>query len=414
MEFRNALRARLQHLSVAALCTLCLAIGFAAGSIHQVTAAQSMTEPPPEAQEAFSAFWQAYNLIQSEYIEVPPIETLVDGATKGLFDALNDQFSGYMPPDVFDMMNADLEGEIEGIGVVIRETEDRSAIEVVGLINGAPAQAAGILPGDIFVEVDGQSVLGMTQLELAIRVRGPAGTPVRIVMQRGEDRLEFTINRERIIIPNVETDILDGNIAYIRLNQFSATARTDLNNALAALDVNSRTGLIFDVRDNPGGLLSSAVEIASAFVREGTIIREIFGDGREQIYSANGSYANIEVPIVLLINEGSASASEILAGALQDGALATLIGETTFGKGTVQSWHDLVNGGGARITIARWITPSGRSIHENGVSPDIEVDWTPTSYDSPEDPQLDAAVAFLLNDPAGVIAAQQAAGMVAQ
>lgn len=414
MRFTNQLRERARHLSIAGLSAVCLAVGFAAGNFHGVTSAQGITSPPAEVEEAFAPFWQAFNLIQAEYIDDVPLDDLVNGAAEGLFEALEDEYSGYMAPDVFSLMNADLEGEIEGIGVVIREKEDGSAIEVVGLINGAPAQSAGILPGDIFVEVNGENVLGTTQLELAILVRGPAGTPVDIVMMRGEELIEFTIDRERIVIPNVESELLDENIAYVRLNQFTATARADLNAALEDLNVNERAGLIVDVRDNPGGLLSSAIEIASAFVEQGTIIQENFGDGREQIYEANGTYANIDVPIVLLINEGSASASEILAGVIQDGELGTLIGETTFGKGTVQSWHDLVNGGGARITIARWITPAGRSIQGNGVDPDILVAWTPQEYDPAEDPQLDAAISFLLGDEQGVIAAQQAAALTAQ
>jgi carboxyl-terminal processing protease len=339
--------------------------------------------------------WQVYNLIQSDYIDPVELDVLVDGAVTGMVEALGDQFSGYMDPHTYAFLNDDLEGEIEGIGVVIRTDEQTSEIEVVGVLDGAPAQAAGILPGDIFYEVNGTNVVGMSQLELAGEVRGPEGTDVTITMRRGDELVEFSITRARIVIPNVEAEVLDSGMGYIKLNQFSATARQDIDAALVDMDVNSLNGLILDFRDNPGGFLNSAVDVASAFIEEGTIVTEAFSDQDPRVFEATGDYANIDVPIVVLVNEGSASASELVAGAMQDSEVATIIGETTFGKGTVQTWHDLVNGGGVRLTIARWLTPNGQWIHENGIEPDIVVEWTPESYDDPNDLQLDAAVEFL-------------------
>jgi carboxyl-terminal processing protease len=339
--------------------------------------------------------WQVYNLIQSDYIDDVELSVLVDGATQGMVEALGDEFSGYMDPETYALLNDDLEGEIEGIGVVIRTVEETGAIEVVGVLEGAPAQQAGILPGDIFAEVNGQSVAGMTQLELATEVRGPEGTDVVITMERGDELIDFTITRARIVIPNVESEILEGEIGYLKLNQFSASARQDIDTALGEMDVNSLNGLVVDFRDNPGGLLNSAIDVASAFIEEGTIVTEAFGDDDEIVFDATGNYADVNVPIVVLVNEGSASASELVAGAMQDAGVATIIGETTFGKGTVQTWHELINGGGVRLTIARWLTPSGRWIHENGVVPDIEVEWTPESYEDEHDLQLQAALDFL-------------------
>ena len=190
--------------------------------------------------------------------------------------------------------------------------------------------------------------------------------------------------------------MLDGDLAYIRLNQFTADARADLDAALKSIDVNSRAGLIFDLRDNPGGLLTSAIDIASAFIESGTIVTEAYSSENQQVFEATGDYADIQVPIAVLVNEGSASASELLAGALQDRGIATVIGTQTFGKGTVQQWQELVNGGGLRLTVAKWLTPNGRWIHEQGITPDIRVEWTPTTYDpNADDPQLDAAEQFL-------------------
>ncbi|HLU09520.1 MAG TPA: S41 family peptidase, partial [Oceanobacillus sp.] len=292
-------------------------------------------------------------------------------------------------------LNDDLEGEIEGIGVVIRTIEETQEIEVVGVLDGAPAKAAGILPGDIFYAVNGTTVLGMSQLDLAGEVRGPEGTDVTITMRRGDELIDFTITRARIVIPNVESEVLEDQFGYIKLNQFSATARQDIDAALEAMDINNLNGLILDFRDNPGGYLNSAVDVASAFIPEGTIVTEAFSENDQRVFEATGDYAGVNVPIVVLVNEGSASASELVAGAMQDRGVATIIGMTTFGKGTVQTWHELVNGGGVRLTIARWLTPNGQWIHENGIEPDIEVEWVPESYDDPNDIQLDAAIEYL-------------------
>lgn len=395
MRNSNALGGRFHHLATVLVVVAVFAIGFALGNLNVIGAAQGNTSVPAEVVEAFAPMWQVYNLIQSDYIDTVELDDLVDGAAKGLVEALGDQFSGYMDPETYTLLNDDLEGEIEGIGVVIRTDEDTGAVEVVGVLNGAPAQDVGILPGDIFTEVNGKNVVGMSQLELATEVRGPEGTEVLITMQRGGELIDFTITRARIIIPNVESEVLDGEIGYLKLNQFSATARQDIDAALEAMRINSLNGLVVDFRDNPGGLLNSAIDVASAFIEEGTIVTESFSDDDEIVFDATGNYADVRVPIVVLVNEGSASASELVAGAMQDAGVATIIGETTFGKGTVQTWHELVNGGGVRLTIARWLTPSGRWIHENGVEPDITVEWTPVSYDDDQDLQLSAALEFL-------------------
>lgn len=397
MNIPNLSRGRLQHFSAALVVALIFFAGFALGNQYAVSRAQGdSTAPPPEAAEAFEPFWQVYNLIQSDYLNPVDTTTLVDGATKGMVDALGDPYSGYMNPEVYDLLNSDLSGEFNGIGVVIRTDEETGQIVVVGLIEGAPAQAAGMKPNDILIGVDDQDVSNMNQTDLAVLVRGEEGTQVKITMLRGEETLDFTITRAKINVPNVETDVLDDDIGYIKLNQFTANARADLDSALDTIDVNERSGLILDLRDNPGGLLSSAIDVASVFIESGTIVTEDFGNDDPQEFDANGNFADINVPIAVLVNNGSASASELLAGALQDYDLATIIGETTLGKGTVQTWHELVNGGGVRLTIARWLTPDGHWIHEQGVTPDIEVAWEDRTFEPGEDdPQLDAAVNYL-------------------
>jgi carboxyl-terminal processing protease len=391
----DAFDGRIRHFATAAIIVVVFIAGFAVGNLNAIGAAQGDTSVPPEVEEAFAPLWQAYNLIQSDYIDPVELNTLVDGAVTGMVEALGDQFSGYMDPQTYAFLNDDLEGEIEGIGVVIRTDEETTEIEVVGVLDGAPAKAAGILPGDVFYAVNGTTVLGMSQLELAGEVRGPEGTDVMITMRRGDDLIDFTITRARIVIPNVESEVLEDEFGYIKLNQFSATARQDIDAALVAMNINSLNGLILDFRDNPGGYLNSAVDVASAFIREGTIVTEAFSEQDQRVFEATGDFADVQVPIVVLVNEGSASASELVAGAMQDRGVATIMGMTTFGKGTVQTWHDLINGGGVRLTIARWLTPNGQWIHENGIQPDIVVEWTPESYDDPNDIQLDAAIEFL-------------------
>ncbi len=233
MRVPNALRGRLKHFSVALTVAIIFFAGFALGNQYAVGTAQgNSTSVPPDVQDAFAPFWQVYNLIQSDYINKVDTATLVDGAAKGMVDALNDQFSGYMNPDEYKLLNSDLSGEFDGIGVVIHTDETTGKIEVVGLLEGAPAQNSGIRPGDIFLAVDGTDVTGMNQTDLAALVRGAEGTPVTIRVGRGDQTLDFTITRAHITVPNVESQILDNNIAYIKLNQFTATARADLDSAI--------------------------------------------------------------------------------------------------------------------------------------------------------------------------------------
>ena len=385
-----------KFLPTAILVAIIFVLGVFVGSQHEITFAQDTGAPSAEARDAFKAFWQAYNLIRSDYLDRDQIDdaTLVNGAIDGMMNALGDEFSGYMDPDTFEMLNDDLDGEITGIGVVIRTNEDEQ-IEVVSVLEGTPAQAAGVMPGDIFVSVDGQDMTGISQMELALVVRGPEGTAVNITMLRGDQLVDFEIERQRIQIQNVESERLDGDIGYVRLNEFSPDARAEMDSALEDLQPETLQGLIIDFRGNLGGLLNSAIDVGSLLVNDGTLVREDFGDQQDAL-AAEGNALALDIPVVLLVDESSASASELVAGAWQDYGVVTVIGETTFGKGTVQTWHSLLNGGGARITIARWLTPQGEWIHRQGITPDIVVDWSPvTAEDYADDIQLEAAINFL-------------------
>lgn len=369
------------------------------GGISQIN---PNTAPPLDAEQEFAPFWEAYNLVKKNYIAPPEDTTLVDGAIKGMIEALEDEHSGYVEPELFPLIN-NLSGEIQGIGVIITQVEDSEFIEVANVLPGTPAETAGVREGDVFFEVNGESVVGLSTTELAARVRGPRGTTVNIIFLRGEEQIALEIERDLIRIPNVETEMLENDIAYIKLNEFSTNARRDFDEAFSQLDVNNSSGLILDLRNNPGGLLSSAVDIASAFIDEGIVLYEQFGDGTEEAFEANGTFLGYRGPIVVLVNENSASASELVSGAWKDLGLATLIGTQTFGKGTVQVQNELVNGGGLRLTIARWLTPNRNSIHQEGITPDIVVEWTLEEREAnpDQDPQLDAAIEYILQQGGG-------------
>jgi carboxyl-terminal processing protease len=413
MEKKRTPAQRWRHLQLAALIAVVFTLGFALGSNQMAVFAQSNRLTDDEM-AAFEPLFETYRLIDARYIDEIEIDTLVDGAIRGMVESLDDPYSNYVEPDLFEFVDTDLSGSINGIGVVITETEDGNEIEVVNVLEDTPAEASGLQPGDVFVRVDGEEVFGLTFLELAARVRGPAGSTVDLTMRRNGELIDFTVERARIEIPNVEYEVLEGNIGYISMEQFSSVARPQVDEALAELDVNALNGLIFDLRDNPGGFLSAAVDIAGLFLDDQTILIEEFrgevverfevrdglvyridNNGAESVYSDNATFAGIDVPIVVLVNERSASASELVTGAWQDAGVVTVIGETTFGKGTVQIQNELTNGGGVRLTIARWLTPNGVWISERGVVPDIIVEMDDT-FDPAmdEDVQLKAALRF--------------------
>lgn len=409
MDFKDAVRRYGSQLVTVLLLVAVFAAGVFIGSSGinsnaqpDVAQAQPNTLPPRDAEERFASFWEVYNLIQKTYLDTPDADTLLNGAITGMIEALEDDYSGYVEPELATFIN-DLSGEIQGIGVVISKREDDGLIEVATVLPGTPAERAGVKEGDIFLEVNGEDVTDVTTTELAARVRGPQGTTVNIKMQRAEETVDFAIERARIVIPNTETRILDGDIAYIKLNEFTANARQDLDRAFAETDARNRAGLILDLRDNPGGLLSSAVNVASAFLDQGDVVLiEQFGDGTEEVFEATGNSLNFDKPFVVLVNGNSASGSELVVGAWKDNGTSIVVGETTFGKGTVQTQNNLTNGGSVRLTIARWLRPSGEWIHELGITPDVVVEWTPEQReaDPDTDPQLQAAIEQIIQQSA--------------
>jgi carboxyl-terminal processing protease len=365
----------------------------------QPTATPTVSLEPTEAEEeAFDLFWEVWHLLQKEYYGELPDETgMTYGAIQGLLDTLDDENTVFLEPDVADLVRETSSGTYEGIGAWVRIRED-GRLMIIALMEEQPAEVAGIRPGDIVLQADGVSLEGMTIWEAISHIRGPEGSVVRLEVLREGTPEPFTVEVERASIPTptIESRMLDGGIAYVKLYEFNVKANDRLEEALEELLAQDPRGLIFDLRNNPGGFLTEAVDVANQFIPEGRILTERISDGTERVYEADEEGLALEVPLVVLVNAGSASASEIVAGAVQDTGRGTLIGETTFGKGSVQLVHTLRDNSEFRVTIARWFTPNDRLIHGQGLEPDIVVELTPEDMDAQLDPQLDRAMEYLL------------------
>ena len=363
-----------------------------------------ISEESPLRSADFTTFYDTWELIADEYDgALPPADELIQAAISGSLEALDDNYTRYVAPDVAERMRQDMEGAVEGIGAMVQENDD-GLFEIVRPIDGQPADLAGLQPGDVLIEVDGQSVLEYSFDEVILMVRGPAGTTVNLkVLREGEpEPLAFSIVRARFEVAVVEYEMLPtemtggATIGYIRLTEFGATAEAKLLEALAAVLAEQPTGLIFDLRDNPGGYLDQSVAVADAFLPAGVALFERNIRGLDQTFTTDDGDAAEAIPLVVLVNAGSASASEIVAGAIQDRGRAVLVGETTFGKGSVQQIHTLADGGELRITVARWYTPDNHTIQDEGITPDIEV-ASPENLGGLEDGQLMRAVESILN-----------------
>ena len=348
------------------------------------------------AATAFAPFWEAAALIERQYVDDIDLGMLGKAAIDGMVRALDDDHSAYIASPAACDAATDFSGEFTGIGVMSRMDEDSGAIVVESVIANSPAEAAGVLPGDIFHAVDGVSVAGKSQDDLSALVPGPRGSQVNIEFRRGVDLVSFTITRDVFAVPTVAHRMAADNIAYIRLLDLNDLTREQFDAALMALDVNERNGLVLDLRGNPGGTLSSAIKVASAFVEDGVLVRQASREAPEERTMADGSYLAFQEPVAVLIDETSASAAEVIAGALKAHGVATLIGESTFGKGTVQNIRRLSDESCLRLTIKRWLTPDSIWIHQNGIEPDIAVEGDLPNHDALDsDSQLRAAIEYL-------------------
>ncbi|HIQ01037.1 MAG TPA: S41 family peptidase, partial [Anaerolineales bacterium] len=353
--------------------------------------------PSRPEEETFQLFWEVWEIIEQEYYgDLPDMQAVTYGAIRGMLETLGDEYTSFIEPDISAILNEDASGTFQGIGAFVRMRED-GKLEIVSIIPNSPAEGAGLQGGDRVLAVDGQSIVGFGIYEAIALIRGPAGTPVTLLIERpGEEKpFEVTIVRARIEIPLVEAEVLEGNVAYIHLTEFSATATSQMENALEELLAQQPVGMILDLRDNPGGWLDQAVSVADLFLDEGVVLIERASDGSEETFRSRDRGSAETIPLVVLVNEGSASASEIVAGAIQARERGILIGEPTFGKGSVQRPYRLSDGSELRVTVARWFTPNDVVIHGQGLTPDIEV-LLPEDLEPGQDPQLDRAVEYLL------------------
>lgn len=311
-------------------------------------------------------------IIKARYVEDVAVGNLMSGAVKGLVEGLNDPHSVYMDAKIYKEFQIETEGAFGGVGIVIGLKEGK-ALTVIAPIEGTPGERAGIKSGDVIMQIDGQDTKNMNQDEAVSRIRGPEGTQVSLMIRRdGEKELRnFTLTRANIQLKTVNAKMLDNGIGYIRISTFNESTGNDFNKAFTDLGKQGMKALVLDLRDNPGGLLNECVKVARNFVPQGTIVSVVGRDGKSEVHTSD--LAQAKYPMAVLVNGGSASASEIVAGAVQDTKIGTLIGTKTYGKGSVQTIYDLHDGTAVKLTIAKYLTPAGRSINGKGIEPDIMI-----------------------------------------
>ncbi|XOB42312.1 MAG: S41 family peptidase [Candidatus Nealsonbacteria bacterium] len=353
---------------------------------------------PPEDIN-FSLFWQAYQKIQEKFVDKDKINTqeIIYGAISGMVKSLDDPYTVFFSPQDTKRFVEDVKGVFEGVGMEIGIRKGQ--LQVIAPLEGTPAQKAGLLAGDKILKVDDTLTADITIEEAVNLIRGPRGTDVVLTIYREDwqESKEITITRGVIEVPSLRWELLENDsIIYLKLYQFSQKAGFDFRRAVIEIIDTPAKKIIIDLRNNPGGYLEIAQDISSWFLKEGELaVIEEFADGARIEYKANGNPVFLDYKIVVLINKGSASASEIMAGALRDNRNAQLIGEKSFGKGSVQELVELRGGSSLKITIAKWLTPKGHLITGVGLEPDIEVKMTSEDYEQDKDPQLNKAIEVL-------------------
>lgn len=353
----------------------------------------------PEKDVNIGLLWGVWNLLLDKYVETKDMnaQNMVYGAVRGMVASIGDPYTLFMTPEENTDFHDTLDGTLEGIGAELQMTNE--SVLIVGVVKGSPAERAGLLPKDVILTVDSEDVFGQTLNQVVGRIRGKKDTQVVIeVLRDGEAKSRsFTITREEIHVPSVEYEVKQtatGSIGLLSIHQFGSDTVEGVRTALRQIDPASIKGLVIDLRFNGGGYLSGAVDIASMLMKSGNVVSVVGRDGPVDTQKVSGDAILPDIPLVVLINEGSASASEILAGALQDNGRAEIVGMKSFGKGTVQEVIDLPGGSSLRVTIAHWHTPKGRDLSKEGVSPDITVQQEENA--SPDsDRQLEASMQYL-------------------
>ena len=352
-----------------------------------------------------SLFWQVYDKVSQTHLNRSTIDKakLINGAISGMVGALEDPYTVFLPPMDNNDMKADLRGDFEGVGIQIGFNADNK-VSVIAPLSGTPAEKAGVLPGDVIIRIIDNTAKvdklteGLSLPEAVDLIRGPKGSLVKLVLARGnETPSEVSLKRDTIVVKSVELtwkkNAKNKDVAVLKLSRFGDRTEQEWNDAVIKIKQNTIAGVVLDMRNNPGGYLEGSVFIGSEFVDKGVIVKQDNGSGKIQEYQVNRKGSLVKEPLVVLINGGSASAAEIVAGSLQEKGRAKFVGEKSFGKGTIQQAEDLEGGAGLHITIARWLLPSGKSVDKEGVKPDIEV--KNDEKDLTKDAQMEIALEIL-------------------
>jgi carboxyl-terminal processing protease len=357
------------------------------------------TAAADEAAE-FGVFWEAWHLVEAHFFgDLPEMQQVAWGAIRGALDTLGDPHTTFLEPQPRQREKEDLSGRFGGIGAYVSQAEDGSI--TLDPMPDLPAERAGVQEGDAILQVDGTAITAdMTVDEVVTLIRGQVGTVVRLTLRRkGQaEPLVVEVERQEIPSPSVEWRMLEdaNTIGYARISLFSSRTAKELAAALQDIEEQGASGLIIDLRGNGGGLLDAAIDVSSLFLTDGVVLYEVDNKGQERAYRVKGGPTFEEIPVVLLVDGGTASASEIFAGALQDLGRAVLVGQKTYGKASVQQVFDLSDGSSVHITSNKWLTPDRRQIDGQGLAPDYEIPITDEDREQSRDPQLDRAIEYLL------------------
>lgn len=363
--------------------------------IHRVT--NRNFEPKQDVEELdFELFWETWELLEDKYVDQPlSDEDLFYGALEGLVASLDDPHSVFLNPEMTEEFNREMNGEFEGIGAEVGIRNER--VTVISPLPDTPAKRAGLQPQDAIYAIDDVDTTGMPLDEAVNRIRGKKGSVVKLtILRKGETELrDIEVTRDVITVPSVTWEIKEDGIAYVEIYHFNSDAISGFKKVANEILLEEPSAIILDLRSNPGGFFGASISVSDYWLDEGVIVKEVFSDGAEEEYSASSGAIFGNLPTVVLVNGGSASASEIVAGALQDHNKATIVGEQTFGKGSVQGLNYLEDGSSIKLTTAKWLTPDGKQIDGEGITPDVIVEMEKEDYENYLDPQLDKAIEIL-------------------
>ncbi len=378
------------------LISICLVTTILAGFGGGFYFGKSQCKICPPEEIDFSLFWEAWNRLEEKSVDKEKFDTqeMIYGAISGMVKSLEDPYTVFLNPEEAERFKEDISGIFEGVGMEIGIRKGQ--LQVIAPLEGTPAKKAGLRPGDKIIKVGDTLTTDITIDEAVNLIRGPKGTEVTLTIYREEwgSSQEIKIIRETIEIPSLDWEMLEDNIAHLKLYHFTEKASVDFRETAIKILNSPAEKIILDLRNNPGGYLEVAQDIAGWFLKRGDIV--VIEEGKERkIYKSQGSASLSEYPIVILINQGSASGSEILAGALRDNRGILIVGETSFGKGSVQELESLKGGSTLKITVAKWLTPKGELITDKGLEPDIKVEMTEEDYEENRDPQLQKAIEII-------------------